>query len=126
MSDPTYALHVAVIAALDEAVSCNVWDAVPAGAEYPYVTVDTIEASNEDFVSVRMDRRFIYLNIWSTHPGQAEVLQIIAEIDALNDRRLELDSGHVVMLKVSRKGTSREPDNLTYMGRVTLELITRH
>ena len=118
------ALHTALIAALDEAVDCDVWDAVPPGADYPYVTVDTSEAANEDFLTDRMERRFVYLSVWSTHPGQAEVLSIMDQIDALHEQPLTLASGHAVSVRVERRRTSREPDNLTFMGQVTLRVFT--
>jgi len=126
MSDPVSALHTALIAALDTACSCDVWDGVPQNAAYPYVVVDFGQSSNEDFLSSRMDRRFVYLSIWSRFPGQAEVMGIINEIQALNEQPLTLSSGKVASLRVERTRTNREPDNLTFMGQVTLRIITTH
>lgn len=120
------ALQVALIAALDAAVACDVWDAVPEGSAYPYVTIDTTEISNRDFLASRMDERFVYLNVWSTAEGQAEVLQIMSQIDALHEQPLDLTTGDVVSVRVQRKRTSREPDNRTFMGRVTLRILTKH
>lgn len=126
MSDPTYALHIALLERMSDLVDVDVWDAVPNGADYPYVTLDTIEVSNEDMTNNRMERRFAYFNVWSRHPGQAEVLEIMGKMDAINGERLSLSTGHVAHLEVSRKRTSREADNLTFQGRLTLEIITKH
>jgi hypothetical protein len=125
-TDGLVAIHTALIAALDDTVSCPVWDAVPPGAVYPYVTVDGIESSNADFLAHRMDQRFIYLNIWSDVPGQAEVMQIMSEIDTLNEQFLETSGPFVVSVRVERKRTARDVDNLTYQGTVTLRLFIRH
>lgn len=120
-------IHTALIAALDDALDCDVWDAVPPGADYPYVTVDRVESINADHLALqRMEERFIYLNIWSRVQGQAEVMGIIEQIEALHEQRLETTDGYVVSVRVHRKRTRREPDNLTFMGQVTLRVIYRY
>lgn len=125
-TEPSVAVHIALIQALDNAVSCNVWDAVPPGAEYPYVTLDSIESLNQDFLSSRLDQRLYYLNIWSQVQGQAEVMQIISEIDTLHEAKLETTEGYVVSVRVERKRTMRDADNLTFQGQVTLRLFIRY
>ena len=126
--EPSIAIHKAIIAALDSAVNCNVWDAVPPGAEYPYVTVDTIDTVANDFLGGRrMDNRFVYLNIWSQTPGQAEVLEIMGQIDSLHETILAINGlGYVADVRVERRRTTRDSDNLTFQGQVTLRLIVRY
>lgn len=127
MADPGLAVHKALLAALDAALSCSVYDGVPQGASYPYVTLDTIAAGQEDHLSGRMERRLVYLNVWSRVRGQREVLSIMGEIDAaLHRNRLTLDTGRVAGAFVTRKSTTREPDNETFMGRVTIEMLIEH
>jgi hypothetical protein len=59
--------------------------------------------------------------------GQKEVAEIIALIDAaLHRQKLPLDSGRMVVCFVKRKNTARDADNLTFMGNVTLEILTEH
>ena len=125
-TDGLVAVHTALIAALEDSVSCPVWDAVPPNAPYPYVTIDTIESVNSDFLSDRMDQRFVYINVWSDTPGQAEVMQIMSEIDTLNEQFLETSGPFVVSVRVERKRTARDVDNLTFQGAVTLRLFIRH
>lgn len=125
-NEPSVALHIALIQALDNAVSCNVWDAVPPGAEYPYVTLDSIESLNQDFLSSRLDQRLYYLNIWSQVQGQAEVMQIISEIDTLHESKLALSEGKVISLRIERKRTMRDIDNLTFQGQVTIRIFLQH
>lgn len=126
MSDPTAALHKALIAALDTACSCDVWDGVPQDTSYPYVVVESMTSNNEDFTNARMDTRFVFLTLWSREPGQKELMDIIAEIETLNEQPLTLDTGEMVSLRVDRKRTDREDDNLTFRGQVTLRIITLH
>jgi hypothetical protein len=127
MAEPSVEFHTALIALLDNAVSCDVWDAVPPNAQYPYVTVDTMDSTNTDFLALqRFEIRFVYLNIWSQVQGQAEVMQIISELDTLHEKRLTLSGGYVVSIRVDRKRTMRDADNLTFQGQVTLRVLIRY
>lgn len=126
MSEPTTALYTALLAAIDALVTCDVWDGVPQNTTYPYVVMDFTTSSNEDLTNTRLDRRYVYLSIWSRSPGQAEVMGIMSQLDALNNSSLSLSTGTVCLLRVERKRTSREPDNLTFMGQVTLQILTTH
>lgn len=127
MSDPALPLQAALLAALNDVLSCPVYDAVPQGADYPYVTMDYSVSTNDDLLGgYRKDVRYYYLSVWSRAYGSEEVYSIMASIDALNETPLTLSSGDMVSLRVERKRTSREPDNLTFMGQLTLRVITTH
>ena len=127
MSDPTVALHKALIAALDSACSCDVWDGVPQDTTYPYVVLDYMFSDNLDFLGdQRMDERYIYLSIWSRVQGQSEVMDIISEIETIHEQPLTLETGTCVSVRVDRKRSFREPDALTFRGQVVLRIITLH
>jgi len=126
MANPGLALHKALISTLESLTTVTIYDAVPQDASYPYVVLDSDQVINEDFLNQRMDRRFIYLSIWSRAYGSAEVKTIIAELDAINETPMTLDTGEVVSVRVERTHTNREPDNLTFMGHITLRVITLH
>jgi hypothetical protein len=126
VSEPTLALHSALIAAIDQLVTCEVWDGMPQNVAYPYVVMDFTVSGNEDYTNARMDRRYVYLSIWSRAEGQAEVMGIMAQLDALNNSTLTLTTGAVASIRVERKRTNREPDNLTFMGHMTLRILTTH
>ena len=126
MANPGLALQKALLAKLETLVTCSVYDGVPQSASYPYVLIDDDQVINEDFLNQRMDRRFMYLSIWSRAYGSAEVKTIIAQIDAINETPMTLDTGEVVSVRVERTHTNREPDNLTFMGHVTLRIFTLH
>ena len=126
MANPGLALHKALISTLESLTTVTIYDAVPQDASYPYVVLDSDQVINEDFLNQRMDRRFIYLSIWSRAYGSAEVKTIIAELDAINETPMTLDTGEVVSVRVERTHTNREPDNLTFMGHITLRVFTLH
>lgn len=126
MSDPTVALHKALISALDTACTCDVWDGVPQGSDYPYVVLEYHLSDNIDFLgNERMDERYVYLAIWS-RVSQAQVMGFIAEIETINEQPLTLESGTCVSVRVDRKRTFRDPDGLTYRGQVVLRIYTLH
>ena len=126
MANPVLALQKALLAKLDTLVDCEVYDGVPQNADYPYVLIDTDQVINEDFTNQRMDRRFIYLSIWSRAYGSAEVKTIIGQIDTINETPLTLDTGECISVRVERTHTNREPDALTFMGHITLRVLTLH
>ena len=126
MAEPTKALHTALLARLQSILSVTVWDAVPQGTNYPYVTLDSMVSANEDFLNSRINTRFVYLGIWSRAYGQAEIMDIMSQIDAINEQPLTLSTGSVVSVRVDNTRTVRDSDNLTYQGQVTLRIITQH
>jgi hypothetical protein len=127
VSDPSLAVQAALHQALTSGLSCPVYDAVPEGAAFPYVTLDYEVAANRDFLASRMDERFLYLSVWSQYPGQAEVKRLMGEIDAaVHGKCLPLASGQSTRISVRRKSTNREPDGRTYQGQVVLQVLTPH
>lgn len=128
MSDPTLALQKALYERLTGALSCPVFDSVPDKQPYPYVTLDREFSSNTSPLTGReRENRLFYLSVWSNYAGQAEVKRIMIEIrTALNEKPLPLENGRAVSVRVTRCESTREPDGKTYMGSVTLRIITQH
>ncbi|WP_207869506.1 DUF3168 domain-containing protein [Pseudomonas sp. 51_B] len=127
MSDPSFALQIALFDRLSSGLSCPVHDGVPDNTPFPYVTIDSAIADEADFLASRKEERFLYLSVWSQYQGQREVHEIMSTIDALlHNQPLPLTTGHVVSMQVKRKQTIREPDGVTYQGAVTLRIITQH
>jgi len=125
MADLSLELHVALLAALKAAVDCDVWDAVPQDSPYPYVVIDNKISTDLEFLDLATEEHFVYLSIWSRVAGQAEVMKYIKQISTLNGVVLDLPSGCATALRIVRKQTVRESDNLTFMGQVTLRIITQ-
>lgn len=128
MADPGFALQQAIYQRLAAELTVPVYDAVPMDTPYPYVTIDSEQVVNATPISGRMrETRLLYLSVWSDYQGQAEVKRLSGEIcAALNERRLPLTVGRVVSMRVLRTESNREPDGRTYMGSVTVRVITTH
>ena len=126
MADPSKATHKAILAGLQSACSCSVYDAVPQDTTYPYVVMDYFISQNDDFLDSRFDDRTYYLSIWSRAHGQAEVMDIIQEIETLHETPFSLDTGQLASFKVVRKRTARNSDNLTFRGQVVIKVLTHH
>lgn len=128
MSDPGLALQMALYEKLSASLSAPVFDAVPEGTPYPYVTLDYEVTDNTTPISgKKRENRLFYLSVWSNYQGQAEVKRINGEIaEALDEVALSLGTGTAVSVRVVRTETNREPDGKTYMGSVTLRIITQH
>ncbi|MBO2891184.1 DUF3168 domain-containing protein [Pseudomonas asiatica] len=127
MSDPSFALQVALFARLEAEVSCPIFDGAPMDQAMPYVSLDSEVSIPSDILSKRRDIRMIYLSVWSCFKGQEEVKRIMAEIDAaVHQRPLPLETGRVISIRVDRKQALRETDGETYQGSVTLRVLTEH
>lgn len=113
------ALQKAIFSALAD-ISAPVFDKVPQDQEYPYVTYVSADTADADFLVERMDEVSVTLQAWSRAGGQQEVQEIMAEIvERLDRKKLPLDSGNLINLRVTRTRTAREDDTETYMGQVS-------
>lgn len=131
MSDNNVAFQTAIYTALNTALSSDpavpVCDFVPQDTPYPYVTIDFQDDLNADFLSDRKTRKVMYFAIWSDYRGQKQVLEIMSRIDtALHQKSLALSSGRIAQMRVLSKRTNREPDGVTYMGQLRLEVLLEH
>lgn len=134
MSDPSVAVQKAIYTALtagfaasSPSINVPVYDAVPQDSAYPYVVIDRMEVVSDDPLSSRRDVRFMYLSIWSRWRGQKQVLDLLSIIDStLHHKKLQMESGRMVMCYVDGKRTMRDSDNLTFQGAVKLRIITEH
>lgn len=126
MANPIAALRKGLLAKLDTLVDCEVYDGVADNTAYPYVVMDMETTTDVPFTNYRMDSRFFYLSVWSRVHGSYEVNTIISQIDGIHETPITLDTGEVVSVRVVRTHVNREPDNLTFMGQVTLRIFTTH
>lgn len=117
------AVQTALYQTLSAALSVPVYDD-PEGGACPYVTIDAVEAREQDFLVDRLTRHLAYLTVWSTYAGKREVLQIAAAIHAALHREvLTLDAGEFVAMRIVDQRVIRDIDELTYMGNLTVELL---
>jgi len=140
MSQNSAAFQASIYALLDsefdQTPTVAVYDFVPQGAAYPYITIDFQDDLNADFLNARKTRKFMYLSVWSDYRGQGEVLEIMERIDRVlhNNTSTSLGVnnwyqywytpvGNVAQLRVASSRTNREPDGVTFMGQVRLEVL---
>ncbi|MGV0315149.1 DUF3168 domain-containing protein [Pseudomonas putida] len=128
MADPSLALQEAIFARLQAEVSCPIYDGAPLNADMPYVSIDREVSVNSSPISGRKrETRLLYLSVWSDAVGQAEVKRINGEvISALDERRLPLDVGRAVSVRVEQADAQRDADGITYQGSITVRVITTH
>lgn len=128
MADPSLALQEAIVARLQAEVSCPIYDGAPLNADMPYVSIDREVSVNSSPISGRKrETRLLYLSVWSDAVGQAEVKRINGEvIAALDERRLPLEVGRAVSVRVEQADAQRDADGVTYQGAVTIRVITTH
>lgn len=128
MADPSLALQEAIFARLQAEVSCPIYDGAPLNADMPYVSIDREVSVNSSPISGRKrETRMLYLSVWSDAVGQAEVKRINGEvIAALDQRRLLLEVGRAVSVRVEQADAQRDADGITYQGSITVRVITTH
>lgn len=128
MADPSIALQEALLARLEDEVSCPTYDGAPMDCDMPYVSIDREVSVNASPIAGRKrETRLIYLSVWSDAHGQHEVKQITAEVvAALDERRLPITVGRTVSVRVEQTSVQREPDGVTYQGSITVRVITTH
>ncbi|MBC3495358.1 DUF3168 domain-containing protein [Pseudomonas sp. SWRI100] len=128
MADPSLALQEAIFARLTAEVSCPIYDGAPLNADMPYVSIDREVSVNSSPISGRKrETRLLYLSVWSDAVGQAEVKRINGEvIAALDERRLPLEVGRAVSVRIEQADAQRDADGITYQGSITVRVITTH
>jgi hypothetical protein len=128
MADPSLALQEAIFARLKAEVSCQIYDGADINTPMPYVSIDREISVNASPISGRKrETRLIYLSVWSDAVGQAEVKRINGEvIAALDERRLPLEVGRAVSVRVEQADAQRDADGITYQGSITVRVITTH
>jgi hypothetical protein len=128
MADPSLALQEAIFARLTAEVSCPIYDGADINTPMPYVSIDREVSVNSSPISGRKrETRLLYLSVWSDAVGQAEVKRINGEvIAALDERRLPLEVGRAVSVRVEQAGAQRDADGITYQGSITVRVITTH
>lgn len=132
MTSASSALRASVHAALAGDASlttllggAKIYDEVPRGAEFPYVTFGDSRATAMAADGEAMEEHLIVLHAWSRQGGRYEA-QIIAGalLQALDDASLALAGHHLVNLRFSVADIRREADGRTYRALVRFRAVT--
>lgn len=127
MADPTVAVHKAIYTALSADLTIPVYDHVPQKASYPYVEILRHVSTQRDSLVAQKDEIVTYLTVWSDYKGQKQVLTVMEEIyNSLHRKKLTLDAGEMVRMMIQTRDTTRDVDDSTFMGNVTVSSIVEH
>jgi hypothetical protein len=103
----------------------RVWDDVPRGAAFPYVTFGPSATRDWSTGGEPGDEHAITLHVWSQAAGGKEAQEIIGAIRAaLHDQALVLGAHRLVNLRQESAETRREADDELYRGTVRLRAVT--
>lgn len=132
MASAGFELQKAVHAALsaDAALTAllggaHVYDDVPRGASYPYVTFG--QSTERDWSTGSEDGRehLLTLHVWSRARGHKEAHLVMSAIrNVLHDVALSLTDYHLVNFRHEFQDAIREPDGETYHGVVRYRAVT--
>lgn len=129
MSDPSYALQVAIVSALKAAaiVDGRVYDQVKAGPTFPYVTVgegDTVGDDNDCGDASEVNTS---VHVWSRAVGLPEAKQIAGEVrTALKAATYVLEGFRVVSVEFVTTRFLRDRDGETSHAVVEFRYLVDH
>ncbi len=131
MISSALALQKAVYAALvaDDGVGAligdRIYDGAPRDAVFPYLTIGRMTATDWSTGSEDGAEHRLTLDIWSRAHGKSECHAIAEAIRAvLHDAALALDGHGLINLRCETGDTMRDPDGITFHGRLCFRAVT--
>jgi Protein of unknown function (DUF3168) len=109
-------------AAVTALVNGRIYDAVPQGAAFPYVSFGPCDATADDAECIDGLDIFQQIDCWSRGVGYPEVKKIADAVrSCLDDAPLPLPTNGLVFLEHRQTQTRRDPDGLTSHGILSFE-----
>ncbi len=103
----------------------RIYDHVPRGAAYPYVTFGQSTVRDWSTGGDEGDEHVVTLHVWSLAAGRNQVHDIIGALRvALHDRDLTLAGHRLVNLRHEHSEARREADGERFHGIVRLRAVT--
>lgn len=130
MSDAGWELQKAVFAALDGdatlgALISGVFDHVPPGTEFPYVTVGEVTVRDESTMAKDGQVHTVTVHSWSRGRGRKELKQVMGEVyRILHKGTLAVAGQDVAGMMFEFADTLLDPDGLTYHGVQRFRAVT--
>jgi hypothetical protein len=128
MASPAYELQVAIVARLratadlSSVVGNRIYDVVPDGAEFPYITLGTVDETSDDADCIDAFELSMDIDIWSREPGFQQCKTISDAVrNALRCPDLELATNALVYFNHRQTRSFRDPDGLTSHAVMTFE-----
>lgn len=134
MANPELELQGAIVARLkaDPAVMAlvngRIYDSVPQGAAFPYVTIGPVDSVTDDADCITGLDVAQQIDCWSRAPGFPECKKIVDAVRAsLHDFDLVLASNALAFFEHRTTRITRDPDGLTSHGILGFEAaVERH
>lgn len=131
MADLSGALQVAIYAAVDAALTQDVYDAVPDGTaddDFPYVTVNDIQALDWSTKSFVGQDFAVNLHVWSRYAGNKEIQDIYTALHtALHNAALSVSGASTVICRYEASQTPfLDPDGRTRHGVIRFRVVLHH
>lgn len=130
MSLPSLALQAAIVQALKNTsgvaalVGERVYDRVPEGARYPYISLGPEQALQDDAECVEGYEIFQQIDVWSAEPGFPETKRICAAVHAaLHEADLAVAGFTCHEITHETTNTLRDADGLTSHGAMTFRAL---
>jgi hypothetical protein len=107
----------------------RIWDHVPRGSSFPYVTIGATSDRDWSTGSEEGTEHIVTFHVWSRAPGRKETENIAASLRrSLHDQPLSLDGYHLVNIRHELTEIRRDTDGELYHGvlrfRATTEPLT--
>lgn len=127
MSDKLGALQVALYAVVDAALTADVYDAVPDGAaddDYPYVTVNDLQAVDASTKTTTGQEVMANLHVWSRYAGNKEIQDIFESLrTALDNATLTVSGAVAALCRYEASQIFEDPDGRTRHGVQRFKII---
>jgi hypothetical protein len=106
------------------AITSRVFDKVPAGAVFPYISFGPVDAADDGADCIDGLEITQQLDIWSRKDNSLECKNLVELVrKALHERELELTDNAMVETRVFLTRVFRDPDGVTWRGVVQ---VTAH
>lgn len=128
MSDPSIELQAAIVAVLKgdspAVVSGRVYDEVPVGADFPYVTLGDCQVLPDKAECIDGVEVYPQVDVWSREIGYGETKRIAKRIlELLDDVPLTVAGFDAVVFEIQSVNYLRDPDGLTRHAAMTFHGI---
>ncbi|MFN3232936.1 MAG: DUF3168 domain-containing protein [Alphaproteobacteria bacterium] len=108
------------------AVVTGVFDRVPLGTAYPYITIGEATAADWSTKTSTGQNHTLTLHVWSRDAGRQQAKQILDLIHtALHNQPLTLDGAALVLLQYAFSETLSDPDGITTHGVIRFRALTQ-
>lgn len=95
-------------------VAGRIFDAIPQGAAFPYVSYGPGDFIRDDADCINGYQAFVQLDVWSRTVGNPEALKIADAVErCLHDANLALPTNALVFFNHIQSDPARDPDGIT-------------